>query len=120
MKAATYDRLRVSYDMMLRYTISAKDVRTITTTDIQKYLNRLADEGYALSTIKKQFTLLTAFLKHEYAQGRIKNPVYLAAKLPVEEAVKKPVKKIETYSQIEQKRLLSVRAVLSVRTVASF
>ena len=93
-KAATYDRLRVSYDMMLRYMISAKDVRTITTTDIQKYLNCLADEGYALSTIKKQFTLLTAFLKLEYAQGRIKNPVYLAAKLPVEEAVKKPVRRL--------------------------
>lgn len=107
-KAATYDRLRVSYGMMLRYIISAKDVKTITSNDIQKYLNRLSDEGYALSTIKKQFTLLTAFLKHEYAQGRIKNPVYLAVKLPVEEAVKKSAKKIETYSQIEQRCLLNV------------
>ena len=114
-KAATYDRLRVSYDMMLRYMISAKDVRTITTTDIQKYLNRLAEEGYALSTIKKQFTLLTAFLKHEHAEGRIKNPVYLGANLPVEEAVKKPMKKIETYSQIEQRKLMKVLKTLDDR-----
>lgn len=115
-KAATYDRLRVSYDMMLRYMISVKEVKAITTNDIQKYLNRLADEGYARSTIKKQFTLLTAFLKHEYAQGNVKNPVYLAVKLPVEEVVKKPAKKIETYSQIEQKRLLSVLSGLEHRT----
>jgi len=115
-KAATYDRLRVSYDMMLRYMISAKEVKAITTTDIQKYLNRLRDEGYARSTIKKQFTLLTAFLKHEYAQGNVKNPVYLAVNMPVEEAVKKPTKKIETYSQVEQKRLLSVLSGLEHRT----
>lgn len=114
-KPATYNRLRVSYDMMLRYMISAKDVQAVTTTDIQKYLNRLADEGYALSTIKKQFTLLTAFLKHEYAQGEIKNPIYLAVKLPVEEIVKKPAKKIEIYSQIEQHKLTKVLNTLDDR-----
>lgn len=115
-KAATYDRLRISFGMMLRYTISTKCVKDLTTTDIQKYLNQLSEDGYALSTIKKQLTLLTAFLKHEYAQGRIKNPIYLSVKLPVEEAVKKPAKKIETYSQIDQKRLVSVLSTLEHRT----
>ena len=114
-KAATYDRLRVSYDMMLRYMISAKTTSDVTTNDIQKYINRLAEEGYALSTIKKQFNLLAAFLKHEYAQGRIRNPVYLAVRLPVEEAVKKSVKKIETYSQIEQRKLMKVLSTLDNR-----
>ena len=118
-KAATYDRLRVSYDMMLRYPIANTSVRELTTGDIQRYLNRLAEDGYALSTIKKQFTLLTAFLKHEYAQGVIKNPVYLAVHLPIEEAVKKPAKKVETYSQLEQRRLLNVLSGLEYRTYAA-
>ena len=114
-KAATYDRLRVSYDMMLRYMISAKDVSAITTDDIQKYVNRLAEEGYALSTIKKQFCLLAAFMKHEYAQGRIKKPVYLSVELPVEEAVRKPAKEMETYSQLEQRKLTKVLNTLDSR-----
>lgn len=81
-KAATYDRLRVSFDMLMRNRISSVMIADITTEDIQNYMNDLADEGYAITTIKKQFTLITAYLKYEYARGRIQVPVYIGVKLP--------------------------------------
>lgn len=114
-KVATYSRLRVSYTMMTRNPISSMDVDALTSNDIQNYLNDLADEGYALSTIKKQYTLISAFLKHEYSEGRVRNPVYLSVNLPVEEIVKKPKKEIETYNQVEQRKLTKVLNTLDDR-----
>lgn len=114
-KPATYDRLRISFEMMKRYSISSRPVSEVTADDIQLYLNQLVDDEYSRSTIKKQFTLLTAFLKNEYSQGRIKNPVYVSVKLPVEEVMKKPTKQLETYSQMDQKRLLAVLNRLEYR-----
>ena len=63
-KAATYDRLRVSFSMLCRNEISAVSIRDISTEDIQRYMNELADRGYAITTIKKQYTLITAYLKY--------------------------------------------------------
>jgi integrase len=107
-KPATFDRLEISYRTMLNYPISQIRLFELRSEDIQDYVNALVKDGYALSTIKKQFTLLTAFLKHEFAQGAIKSPMYLTVKLPIEEKVAKPAKKVEVYSSMEQKRLLKV------------
>lgn len=107
-KPATFDRLEITYRAMLNYPIATVRLFELQAGDIQTYVNQLVRDGYALSTIKKQFVLLTAYLKFAYAQGIIQNPVYLAVNLPVEEVVKKAPKKVEAYNPIEQKRLINV------------
>ena len=114
-KPATFDRLETSYKAMLHYGIAQVRLYDLRAEDIQTYINQLVRDGYALSTIKKQYVLLTAFLKFAYAQGIIDNPVYLAVNMPVEDAVKKPAKKIETYNLIEQGKLNRVLNTLDDR-----
>lgn len=107
-KPATYDRMKVSLLMMSRYDISGMNVSEIRSNDIQKYINELVRDGYALTTIKKQYTLLTAYMKYAFSQGYISSPVYLGAKLPSQVAVSKKPKNVEAYSVTEQKRLLPI------------
>ncbi len=107
-KVATYSRLRCSYETMLRYPVATKQIDELKTIDIQRYANQLAESGYALSTIKKELHLLTAFLRHAYAEGEIGTPVYLGVKPPTETSIRTPAKNIESYSQTEQRKLLKV------------
>lgn len=118
-KPSTYDRLQVSYGLMQRYSISRENVGKLSTDDIQKYLNELVNDGYAFSTIKKQFTLLTAYLKYACSNGYIERPIYLGARLPSEASVKKRTKTIETYNPVEQKKLMKVLTRLGDRTDAA-
>lgn len=104
-KVSTYDRLRISYELMRKYNIAYRMVKTLSANDIQDYLNQLVNDGYALSTIKKQYSLLTAFLKYAYSVSEIGSPIYMSAKMPIRENVKKPEKTIEAYDIWEQGRL---------------
>lgn len=114
-KVSTYDRLEISYKLMLRYSISSEQLDRLNSDDIQSYLNALVDDGYSLSTIKKQLTLLTSYLKYAYSRSDIKLPIYMGVRLPVREKVKKPAKEIEAYNPIEQKKLMSVLTTLRHR-----
>lgn len=115
-KAATYDRLRVSFDMLMRNRISSVMIADITTEDIQNYMNDLADEGYAITTIKKQFTLITAYLKYEYARGRIQVPVYIGVKLPDERNVQNGSNEgMDVFSPFEQNALKRILTTLKRR-----
>ena len=114
-KPASYDRLLTSYKLMKKYPIAQLPLSSVRCMDIQKYVNQLANQGYAMSTIKKQFTLLTAFFKFAFSQGDIRSPVYIGAKVPNQEAIKKPRREIETYSPIEEKTLMRVLLTLSNR-----
>ena len=105
-KALTYDRLRIAYRLMCRYSIGDYPVNEIDCRIMQRYLNQLVTDGYSMSTIKKQFNLLTAYWKHAMSQGEIEKPIYLGVRLPSEEILSTPSREIETYSQIEQEMLL--------------
>lgn len=111
-KAATYDRLLISFKLMKHYDISDKAVSEIKAMDIQKYLNMLVTDGYSRSTVKKQLDLITAYMKYAFAQNDISSPVYLTVKLPSEEAIRAPQKTIEAYSPIEQRKLLKIFTTL--------
>lgn len=104
-KAATYDRLLISCKLMENYQIARMRVSNVQAIDIQRYLNQLIDDRYAINTIKKQSLLLTSYLKHAHSVGDISKPIYLSVKIPSEQAVKKPIKRIETYSDSEQRKL---------------
>lgn len=111
-KVLTYDRLRVSLDMMLRYKISSIHPEKLTTLDIQQYIKALVEHGYSLSTIKKQYALIVGYLKFALSQGVIQRPIYLDVKLPAKSIVKKQPREVETYSEEEQKALMAVLSKL--------
>jgi integrase len=104
-KEATFDRLVTSFNMMRHYSISYMRIADLTTGDVQSYINSLLSDGYAYTTIKKQFNLITAFTKYLLAEGVPIRPVYLNIALPIAENVKKPKKDVMTYSKIEQAKL---------------
>lgn len=105
-KTLTYDRLIISYKLMLKYGISEFYVRDISSRDMQRYLNALVIDGYSMSTIKKQFNLLTAYWKWAMSQGLIETPVYLGVSLPSESSVSSPKTEIKVYSENEQAKLI--------------
>lgn len=107
-KALTFDRLVTSFRLMDHYTIAETPVDEITSRTMQTYINSLVKDGYSISTIKKQFNLLTAYWKFAMAQGDVEKPVYLAVKMPSEETLARPSKCIETYSKLEQRRLRGI------------
>lgn len=111
-KPATYDRLRVSYDMLCRDEISTRTIGELTSEDIQNYVNDLYDRGYALTTVKKQFVLIGAYLKYEFARGRISSPIYLGAKLPSSNEVHG---EMDIFSSFEQALLLKELSSLKYR-----
>lgn len=107
-KEATYDRLRISLGLLERDEIADYLPSELRCNDIQSYLNRLVQQGYSESTVKKQYTLLTAFLKHQAAIGESKNLVYLGVSLPKTLDSHTDGRAIDIYSDVEQVRLKRV------------
>ena len=107
-KVATYDRLETSYNMLLRHPISDISHEELCTEDIQGYVNDLVSEGYALTTIRKQYFLIRAYLEFSLVSGRIHSPIHQAVKLPAESVVKKRRKEVVCYTEDEQRALLRV------------
>lgn len=105
-KPLTYDRLIISFKLMNNYPIAGYRVNEIAPRDIQRYLNNLVVDGYSMSTIKKQFNLITAYWKWAMAQGLIATPVYMAVNLPNESAIATSKQEIEVYSLPEQEALM--------------
>lgn len=65
-------------------------------------------DGYALTTIKKQYHLVSSYLKFANTEGIIPRPVYNNVKLPSQQAVKKQKREVLGYSRPEQVMLRRV------------
>lgn len=109
-RPTTYDRLGTSLKLMDKYPISTIVVDELTTDDIQKYVNKLLEDGYALSTIKKQLHLIGAFIEHTNIAGLLTRPIHKGVKLPSEESVKKHKREVIAYTKSQQKALKAVLA----------
>lgn len=105
-KVLTFDRMIISFKLMSNYSIAICPVNELTSRDIQRYLNNLVLDGYSLSTIKKQFNLITGYWKWAMSQGLVITPIYMAVSLPSESCISTPKREIETYSHNEQDILL--------------
>lgn len=105
-KALTYDRLITSYRLLQKDPIAFMLVGEIDCDAMQRYIGRLVSEGYAMSTIKKQFNLLTAYWKHGMSRGTIEKPVYLGVRLPAEASEEVERDEVPTYTPEEQAMLL--------------
>lgn len=104
-KPSTYDRMLTSLKLMKHYGVSDIDAGKLRTSDIQDYVNSLVDDNYALSTIKKQYHLIGAFVEHANLTGLITKPIHKGVRLPSESVVKKSKKDVFFYSTDEQKVL---------------
>ena len=107
-KPSTYDRMLTSLKLMERYDISGIDVRNLRTSDIQDYVNKLVDDRYALSTIKKQYHLIGAFIEYANLTDLIAKPIHKGVRLPSESVVKKSKKEVFFYNTDEQKALKKI------------
>lgn len=107
-KAATYDRLITSLGLMKQYDIYRKRIDELEVSDIQHYVNQLSDSGYSLSTIKKQFHLIGAYISYANLIGEIQRPLHTGVKLPNETTVRKHKRDVVAYTRDEQKRLKKV------------
>ena len=107
-KPSTYDRLLTSRKALEKYPIARMSIGGITLEHIQIYVNTLTDQGYALTTIKKQARIVTAPLKHAAAMHHIPiDPTY-GIKYPARTNVKKESRDVVAYTEAEQK-VLSAR-----------
>lgn len=107
-KPASYDRLKTSYDQMVKYPIANVDLDILTEDHVQDYVNQLVEDGYALSTIRKQVHLVNEFAKHAFKKNLIATPIHEEVKLPTESTVKKHKREIVAYSRSEQRALKGV------------
>lgn len=107
-KPATYDRLVTSLTMLKKYPISDYMVDDMTSDDIQDYINLLVSDGYALSTIKKQYHLIGAFFDYACYNGFVARPIHKGIDIPSEMAVTKHKKEVVAYSHNEQNALRRV------------
>ena len=107
-KPSTYDRLLRSLELMANYGISRIPFESVEASDIQDYLNRLVDDGYALSTVKKQYHLISAFIDYANANRKLNCLVYKGVNLPSESSVKKHKREVIAYSKREQYDLSQV------------
>lgn len=105
-KPSSYDRLERSFNLMKKYPIAKMPLELIGTDTIQRYLNELVEDDYALSTIRKQFHLITEFMDHANVKGIVERPYHRGVKLPSRSVVKKETKAVVAYSFDEQTKLL--------------
>lgn len=104
-KPTSYDRLMITYKAFIKHSIAERETGAITSLDVQDYINSLVEEGYAASTIKKLFNLISGYLKYANAEGIINRVVTNNVKLPTQEAVLKKKRDIQVYSSDEEARL---------------
>lgn len=107
-KPSTYDRLETSYSLMEHYALSRVPIDQLDEDYIQDYINDLVNDGYAMSTIKKQYHLVTEFMDYANVKGLIERPYHKAVKLPSKTAVKKSPREIISYTPAEQETLTKV------------
>ena len=103
-KEATFDRLETSYKALLKYPIASIPVSALTTIDMQKYINTLAQEGYSLSTIKKQFHLIGAYINYANGEGVAIRPICNNVTLPSRTQLKtrRQQLEIQSYTKAEE------------------
>ena len=103
-KPGTLERLVQSNESLGKYPIAAESITDVTALDVQFYINQITEDGYSLSTIKKQLELVRAALRKAVSLKLIPDNPAAEISMPSIEVVKKP-KEVLAYNPIEQKKL---------------
>ena len=104
-KSGSYDRMLTSNILLGKHEIGAEKVTEISPLDIQLYINQLANNGYSLSTIKKQLDLIRASLRKAVSLKIISENPAIEIGVPSKDKVKKKTKQIEAYNEAEQAKI---------------
>lgn len=104
-KLASYARLNTSKEALKKYEISKMRICDISFFDIQKYINKLVDDGYSLSNIKKQVLIVTAPLKQAAAMKILSADPSVGVRMPSEAKVQKKAREVIAYTKEEQEKL---------------
>lgn len=107
-KRGSFTRLLTSLKMMQSYPINSIRLIDLKTADVQLYVNTLAADGYAVSTIKKQFNLISGYLRYLVGEGMPIRPAYVNVHLPVESEVSHKKRDVPALTMPEQKRINKV------------
>ena len=105
-KPSSFDRLKRCRNLLAKDPLSTMSLDSITKADLQQYLSRLNEAGYAPNTIKKQFTLLTAYFKHALSEGYMTRPIYLGVRMPKTIYEQEKEQRPRAYTEEEQRKLL--------------
>ena len=108
LKQASFERLKSSLNALDGYFIAQMKIKDITAFHIQRYVNELADHGYARTTIKKQTEIVTAPLKQAAAMHFIQADPSAGISLPKESKLKKKSKQVEPYTEEEQNKMWEI------------
>ncbi|MEA4899220.1 MAG: site-specific integrase [Christensenellaceae bacterium] len=104
-KGGTYERLEGQRTLLNEYGLAQMGIDGIQAADVQRYVNELVADGYALTTIKKQLHIVRAPLRFAHSQGILpRDPTY-GVQLPTQTAVKRQKRDVEAYAPDEQERL---------------
>lgn len=107
-KEASYARLLTSYQLMMNFSICNTAVAEVTTLDVQRYINKLVERGYARTTVLKQYRLLTAYYTYAAREQLIDMSPVLSVSMPKEDVVQKKRKVPEAYTVPQQRKLMAV------------
>lgn len=105
-KAGSFNRLMQSKTTLAKYDIAEMKIGEISFFDIQKYVNKLVEDGYSMSGVKKQTLIVTAPLKQAAAMQIIGADPCVGVRMPVETKIKKKTKEIIAYTKEEQEKML--------------
>jgi len=106
-KTATFNRLICSFNLLREYSIASRRIMDLCTDDIQRFINRLADDGYSISTIRKEYHLLTGFIRFAMGEGVAIRPAHINVTLPRAEHIARQTKQAIAYDPAEQARLMA-------------
>ena len=106
-KKATFDRLLTSFNLAKSYPIMETQIVSLRTADVQDFINKLRDDGYAYNTIKKAYNLISGFLRFLLGEGIPVAPSYMNVVLPSPENTDGNKSEVVTYSKPEQMRIIS-------------
>ena len=102
-KQTTFDRLETSFKAFKDYPIAHVYISELRTKHLQDYVNTLASEGYSLSTIKKQFHLVSGYVRYACGEGLMTRPIYNNVKLPDKtKVVKSSSAETQCYNKVEE------------------
>ena len=104
-KPTTYDRLETSLKLLQQYSIAFMDILSLRQEDLHNFINEMVEDGYSQSTIRKQFHLISAYLKYALNRGDVSRPIYSDINLPAPTAVKKPRREVQSYTRAQQMML---------------
>ena len=104
-KTGTFHRMETSNILLGKYDIGAEKVVELSPLDVQLYINQIANDGYSLSTIKKQLDLIRASLRKAVSLKIISDNPALEISIPSKSMLKKKTKKIVPYDETDQTKL---------------